>query len=174
MLSLVQSVAFIFRNCRKKCFYNAKWKLSKYRHGPSAAQFIGVLIVLMIIFLNIEYIVEVFKDFIYGEQNNNIKIDWHDWRLVDEEELRTGIGEHGEGAFLLSYPSYTKQINDTHGYNGYLSDKIALNRSLKDLRPKEYVFFSNVENVLNKKNNCKTSISVVYMKSIQPICPASV
>lgn len=67
------------------------------------------------------------------------KIDWHDWNLIAEDQFRTGIGEHGEAAYLKFYPASTKQINDTHGYNGYLSDKIALNRSLKDLRPKQYV-----------------------------------
>lgn len=67
------------------------------------------------------------------------KIDWHDWKLIEEEDRRTGLGEHGEPAYLPWYPDTTKQINDTHGFNGYLGDKIALNRSLKDLRPAEYV-----------------------------------
>lgn len=65
------------------------------------------------------------------------KIDWHDWSLIDDENARTGIGEHGKAAYLRFYPPSSKLINDTHGYNGYLSDKIALNRSLPDLRPKE-------------------------------------
>lgn len=63
------------------------------------------------------------------------KIDWHDWKLIEEENGRTGLGEHGEAAYLPYYPPYTKDINETVGYNGFLSDKIALNRSLKDLRP---------------------------------------
>lgn len=62
-------------------------------------------------------------------------IDWHDWKLIDKDSLRIGLGEHGQPAYLPFYPAYTKDINDTVGYNGYLSDKIALNRSLKDLRP---------------------------------------
>lgn len=70
-------------------------------------------------------------------QTEEDKIDWHDWKLIKEEEMRTGLGEHGEQAYLDSYPAYTKEINRTFGYNGYLSDKIALNRSLKDLRPAE-------------------------------------
>ncbi|XP_031624900.1 N-acetylgalactosaminyltransferase 6-like [Contarinia nasturtii] len=63
------------------------------------------------------------------------RIDWHDWTLIEEEKARNGLGEHGDPAYLSSYPSYSQDINDTFGYNGYLSDKIALNRSLKDLRP---------------------------------------
>lgn len=68
-------------------------------------------------------------------QANANKIDWHDWNLIEEEKSRTGLGEHGEKAYLDFYPPHTKEINATFGYNGYLSDKIALNRSLKDLRP---------------------------------------
>lgn len=65
------------------------------------------------------------------------RIDWHDWELIAEENARSGLGEHGAPAYLSFYPPYSKDINDTFGYNGYLSDKIALNRSLKDLRPNE-------------------------------------
>lgn len=71
------------------------------------------------------------------------KIDWHDWQLIDEDEHRTGLGEHGEAAHLPFYPDSTKEINDTHGFNGYLGDAIALNRSLKDLRPPEYVYYKH-------------------------------
>lgn len=65
------------------------------------------------------------------------RIDWHDWELIRQDELRTGVGEHGSAAYLDLYPPYSKEINETIGYNGYLSDKIALNRSLMDLRPPE-------------------------------------
>lgn len=64
--------------------------------------------------------------------------DWHDWQLIEAERAQYGAaGEMGDAAYLPYYPAYTKAINDTHGYNGYLSDHIALNRSLKDLRPIE-------------------------------------
>lgn len=65
------------------------------------------------------------------------RVDWHDWQMIEKENLRTGIGEHGEPAYLSYYPPFSKDIIDTVGYNGYLSDKIALNRSLRDLRPVE-------------------------------------
>lgn len=76
------------------------------------------------------------------ESNDGNKIDWHDWDLIDEDALREGIGEQGYVAVLLSYPEYSKEINETHGFNGYLGDQIALNRALKDLRPKESVHFN--------------------------------
>lgn len=63
-------------------------------------------------------------------------IDWHDWTLIEEEKLRDAIGEFGEPANLAYYPCESELINATHGFNGYLSDQIALNRALKDLRPK--------------------------------------
>lgn len=69
------------------------------------------------------------------EEDN--RIDWHDWDLIKQEQSRSGLGEHGEPAYLDYYPPYSKEINETVGYNGYLSDKIALNRTLKDLRPPE-------------------------------------
>lgn len=65
------------------------------------------------------------------------RIDWHDWDLIEAEKSISGLGEHGEPAYLDYYPPYSKEINETIGYNGYLSDKIALNRTLKDLRPPE-------------------------------------
>lgn len=162
---LLRSIFFNFRNLKKK-FFHFKRKLSKYRHGLGAALCISGLVITIVIFLSLEYIVVEFNDYIHGDKY--MKIDWHDWRLIDEEELRVGIGEHGKGEFLRLYPSYTKKINDTHGYNGYLSDKIALNRSLKDLRPKEYV------NGFHQCINCVYlmqyySISDVHMKNIRPI-----
>lgn len=66
------------------------------------------------------------------------KIDWHDWDYMEQQNYRVAIGEHGVATYLRIYPESSKLINDTYGYNGYLGDKIALNRTLKDLRPEEY------------------------------------
>lgn len=65
------------------------------------------------------------------------KIDWHDWRSIEADKKRVGLGEQGKAAHLPSYPDHSKDIIDTYGYNGYLSDQIALDRSLADLRPPE-------------------------------------
>lgn len=65
------------------------------------------------------------------------RIDWHDWNLIDQDEPRNGIGDQGIAAYLPEYPESSKYMNDTFGYNGYLSEKIALDRALPDLRPEQ-------------------------------------
>lgn len=77
--------------------------------------------------------------FMGGERNaKQIKIDWHDYKLIEAEIKRHGIGEHGEPAFLSSnLESERKHLFDQNGFNALLSDKISLNRSVKDIRHKE-------------------------------------
>lgn len=101
--------------------------------------FLLILLVILIVWFELNSVKFTKHRSKNGFDEMDEKIDWHDWKLIEEDRLRIGIGEHGDGEFLWYYPPSTQQINDTHGYNGYLSDKIALNRSLKDLRPKEYV-----------------------------------
>jgi hypothetical protein len=63
------------------------------------------------------------------------KIDWHDYKYMEYEAGRRGLGEQGESAVLTMVDSELKQlIFDANGYNGYLSDQISLNRSLLDTR----------------------------------------
>lgn len=101
-----------------------------------------IVILLSVVLLNVKLIRELFDE--YSEKysvaaEDDGKIDWHDWDLIGQDELRDRIGEHGEAASLYVYPRSSKLINNTHGYNGFLSDQIALNRAIKDLRPTEYV-----------------------------------
>lgn len=123
-----------FRTYRKKMLH-FKRKLAKYRRDLHT--FLTVLMFVPVVVLMLLLLNSSFSNDNTSKDEFNKKIDWHDWHLIKAELTRTGLGEHGEAAFLKSYPQSTKQINDTHGYNGYLSDKIALNRSLKDLRPTE-------------------------------------
>lgn len=68
------------------------------------------------------------------------KIDWHDYRFMEEERKRTGIGEMGKPAHLKPEDeAERKRILALNGFNGYLSDKISLNRSVADIRHKKYV-----------------------------------
>lgn len=79
--------------------------------------------------------------FFMGSEKNakQIKIDWHDYKLIEAEKLRVGIGEHGVPAFLpQGLDNERKQLFDQNGFNALLSDRIALNRSVKDIRHKGY------------------------------------
>ncbi|XP_072941507.1 N-acetylgalactosaminyltransferase 6-like [Epargyreus clarus] len=65
------------------------------------------------------------------------KIDWHNYQQIQEEMKRVGIGEHGEPAHLSSAEKdLEEKLYAVNGFNGALSDKIALNRSLPDIRHK--------------------------------------
>lgn len=65
------------------------------------------------------------------------RIDWHDWDLIEQDELRSGFGDQGVAAYLPEYPKSSQYMNETFGYNGHLSEKIALDRALPDLRPRQ-------------------------------------
>lgn len=78
--------------------------------------------------------------FFSGEPKNvkMIKVDWNDYKHIEFEKQRTGIGEHGVAAFLDAEDEpKRKKLFSQNGFNGLLSDKISLNRSVKDIRHKE-------------------------------------
>lgn len=78
--------------------------------------------------------------FFMGSNKNvkGVKIDWHDYKFIDAENRRTGIGEHGAPASVLeSEETERKRLFDLNGFNGLLSDRISINRSVKDIRHKE-------------------------------------
>jgi len=65
----------------------------------------------------------------------HVKIDWHDRKLIEAEAKQKGIGEQGKAAFLPAEDNDKKeQLYKVNGFNGLLSDRIALNRSLPDIR----------------------------------------
>lgn len=66
-----------------------------------------------------------------------LKIDWNDYKYIELESKRKGIGEHGEAAHLgPEDESERKTVFSQNGFNGLLSDRISLNRSVKDIRHK--------------------------------------
>lgn len=134
MKTLSRVIRTIFRMINRKILHLER-AFNKHRHGLRALIYLFLVLILIVLLLKNYWMIGELRHKIDGKPK--VRIDWHDWKLIDEEESRTGIGEHGVGSFLWTYPPSTKQINDTHGYNGYLSDRIALNRSLKDLRPQE-------------------------------------
>lgn len=112
------------------CSQNRKYRGRTSRYFRYSSLIFSIIAVIGLI-INIRFIISFMKN----DLNKIEKIDWHDWKLIEAERKRVGLGEHGQGAYLSWYPESSKVINDTHGYNGYLSDKIALDRSLIDLRP---------------------------------------
>lgn len=65
------------------------------------------------------------------------KVDWHDYALIRKERARKGPGEHGEPIFLSSKEKSkprNRQLYLRHGYDAVVSDMIAWDRALKDLR----------------------------------------
>ncbi|KAJ8951726.1 hypothetical protein NQ318_012577 [Aromia moschata] len=66
---------------------------------------------------------------------DNEKIDWQDYEQIKTDSLRKGPGEQGKPAFLSS--SETKnydKLYKVNGFNAALSDKIALDRAVPDIR----------------------------------------
>lgn len=65
-----------------------------------------------------------------------IKIDWHDYELIEKEAQRVGPGEQGQP--LIGVAEEEEELNqrlfDENGYFGLISDKISVNRSVVDLR----------------------------------------
>lgn len=118
---------------KRKCWMFLKIGRRAIRLCPLTMIFFMVIAVIGFI-INVRFIIMFMKN--NAHQDAVEKIDWHDWKLIEADKLRTGLGEHGQGDSLSWYPESSKVINDTHGYNGYLSDKIALDRSLIDLRPR--------------------------------------
>ena len=144
--------------------YKRKFSLLKrqfMRYYPDYLIFLVVFICIFAIF-NVGFFIASVKRILHAPDG---KIDWHDWKLIDEDDHRTGLGEHGEAAYLSFYPDSTKQVNDTHGFNGYLSDRVALNRSLKDLRPAEYVqCFALYQFNFNKLFCCFFSLEIFHFQ----------
>ena len=63
------------------------------------------------------------------------KIDWHDWEKIVEDTNKIGPGEQGKPIILgHSEQSRSQASYDSNGFSGYVSDKIALDRSVKDIR----------------------------------------
>ncbi|CAG9832036.1 unnamed protein product [Diabrotica balteata] len=66
---------------------------------------------------------------------DNEKIDWHDYDRIKRDALRTGRGEQGKAEHL--YSNETDQYDalyKVNGFNAALSDKIALDRAIPDIR----------------------------------------
>ncbi|XP_076760469.1 N-acetylgalactosaminyltransferase 6 isoform X2 [Xylocopa sonorina] len=76
------------------------------------------------------------NDHLYQDDDENI--DWHDYKKIEEEAKRTGIGEHGRPAFLSpSLDVFKEKLYQVNGFNAALSDEISVNRSIPDIRHRD-------------------------------------
>jgi len=74
----------------------------------------------------------------YRFKHSNEKKDWHDYTTMEMESERKGPGEQGEAVLLeKDEEELSRKIFEENKHNGYVSDKIARDRSLPDTRPPE-------------------------------------
>lgn len=85
---------------------------------------------------NFIYIEPLSSFFRRARNTDNIQIDWHDYKFMEKERLREGPGENGSPINDVQphEVELSKRIFDANGYNGLISDKISVNRSIPDLR----------------------------------------
>lgn len=90
------------------------------------------------LFLDVQH--ETYKKSFWDDNTKNlnkIKMDWHDRAFIEEEKKRTGFGENGKGE---NFDPNTMNITENellykvNGFNAVISDKVALNRSVPDIR----------------------------------------
>lgn len=88
------------------------------------------------------------KNYIYIEPSNSFyqhthnlfgeKRDWHNYEFIQMEKMRVGHGEQGLPTLVeIGEEEKNKELFDENGYYGLISDKIALNRSVSDIRHPE-------------------------------------
>ena len=67
------------------------------------------------------------------------KKDWHDYPYIEAERRMIGAGEQGRPVLSVEKDEeeLNKKLFDENGYYGLISDKIALNRSVADIRHPE-------------------------------------
>lgn len=90
--------------------------------------------------------IKIKQNFIYFEPVNSffrrsknldsLKVDWHDYKFIEEESRRVGPGEQGKPLNDVEpdEEDINKQLFEENGYYGLISDKISVNRSISDLR----------------------------------------
>lgn len=62
-------------------------------------------------------------------------VDYHDYKLIKQEQLRTGPGEQGAPVYLEGEEKErSKRVFTENGFCQVVSDKIALDRAIPDLR----------------------------------------
>lgn len=65
------------------------------------------------------------------------RVDWNDYKFIDYERRREGNGENGKGHRLTDPKDIEldRKLEEFEGLNVIVSDKISVNRSVRDTRP---------------------------------------
>lgn len=114
-----------------------------HKCGANFLLFISVGILTFVIYQRKSHILkekprhEALDSFFDGPPKNinGSKIDWHDYDKMTEDKKREGLGEQGNAAEFKDFDRIViDDIFAKNGYNGFLSDKISVNRSLNDIR----------------------------------------
>lgn len=65
--------------------------------------------------------------------------DWHDYATMEADRQRSGLGEHGLPAKIEDPAEEEKEQLEyrKNGFNGLISDRISVNRSVPDVRREE-------------------------------------
>ncbi|CAL4093544.1 unnamed protein product, partial [Meganyctiphanes norvegica] len=99
----------------------------------------GLFIIVIILYTQPKPVADVIQLLVREEGvvlvNGELKKDYHDYKYLELEALQKGPGDGGIAAVLP--PDTKKEYDDLYkvnGFNARLSDEIALNRSLKDIR----------------------------------------
>ncbi|XP_078252990.1 polypeptide N-acetylgalactosaminyltransferase-like 6 [Rhinoraja longicauda] len=69
----------------------------------------------------------------YGWPGGLKRIDWHNYQSIQEDLMRSGKGEHGK-PYPLAEEDQSDSVYRENGFNIYVSNNIALDRSLPDIR----------------------------------------
>lgn len=93
------------------------------------------------------------------ENNEIVKIDWHNYKQINEDKKRKGPGEQGLPVSLLPEElndSKVKSLFNQNGFQGYISDKISLDRALNDIR------HPDCKKIKYRKDLAKVSIIIPF------------
>ncbi|EDW02830.1 GH10909 [Drosophila grimshawi] len=65
--------------------------------------------------------------------------DWHDYKAMEADKLRVGFGEHGLPVQIEDAAEKELEQKEyrRNGFNGFISDRISVNRSVPDVRREE-------------------------------------
>lgn len=74
----------------------------------------------------------------YYRNFEKIRKDWHDYEYIEKERQRVGLGENGTAVDDSQFDQdEIKRQLGLGGFNAVVSDHIALNRSVPDIRHPE-------------------------------------